>query len=272
MNTFECVKSFYESYSGEKKIIGKSFLGRPIFAMYVGTPYDVPQGIVQGGIHAREFITARLILEQIKFGLCKGGVWFIPLANPDGALLVEGGICTVEGRYRRKNLVTINGGENFSLWKANANAVDLNVNFDACWGKGKKNVTRPAPENYIGTKPFSEAETRVLRDFTLCVCPQFTISYHTKGEEIYWKFNQPPLNCLRDYRLAQVLSAQTGYPLKDCPGSVGGYKDWCICALGIPAFTIEVGEEQWKHPVGEEKLPEILEKNLTSVRCFTEAY
>lgn len=272
MNVFETVKAFYEGYRGEKRIIGTSFLGRPIFAMYVGTPYEVPQGIVQGGIHAREYITALLVLEQLRFGLCKGGVWFVPLTNPDGALLAECGIETVPGCYRRQNLVTINGGDGFGRWKANGNSVDLNVNFDACWGRGKCNVRRPASENYIGTKPFSEPESRALRDFTLCVSPQFTLSYHTKGEEIYWRFHQNCLAQIRDYRLAQALSAATGYPVRDCPGSVGGYKDWCICALGIPAFTVEVGKDCWTHPVGEEHLAELVKTNLTSVRVLTEAY
>ena len=41
------------------------------------------------------------------------------------------------------------------LWKANAKGVDLNVNFDARWGKGRRNVFSPAAENYVGPMPCS---------------------------------------------------------------------------------------------------------------------
>ena len=81
-----------------------------------------------------------------------------------------------------------NKGKDFSLWKANARGVDLKVNFDAKWGPGKQNVRYPASANYIGSMPFSEPETRALAEFTKEVKPDATISYHTKGGEIYYGF------------------------------------------------------------------------------------
>ncbi len=265
MSVFSDVEKFYNGYKGCKKIIGYSILGRPIFAVKVG--HGCPVGIVQGAIHAREWVTAYLILEQIRLGVCQGSVWFIPLANPDGAMISVRGLDSVKGEWQRKLLINANGEGDFSLWKANASAVDLNVNFDARWGTGLYNVKFPASANYIGVKPFSEPETRALRDFTLQICPQYTISYHTMGEEIYWQFHQPFLRCLRDKRLACILCELTGYPLKTAEGSVGGYKDWCIEKLKIPAFTIEVG--QGKHPLGIQDLNGILRHNLSTVREFS---
>ncbi len=259
------MEKFYAGYGGCKKIIGKSLLGRPIFAFFCGHGY--PVGIVQAGIHAREWITAYLVMEQIRLGLCRGGVWFVPLSNPDGALLSSCGIESVPGEWRRRLLISANGDGDFSLWKANAGAVDLNVNFDARWGEGLYNVKFPSSANYIGSAPFSEPESRALRDFTLRVCPQYTVSYHTMGGEIYWRFYQPFLRCLRDKRLACLLSSLTGYPLKEAPGSVGGYKDWCIENRKIPAFTVEVGEGE--HPLGFGALDGILQHNLCSVREFS---
>ena len=84
---------------------------------------------------------------------------------------------------------------------------------------------------------------------------------YTKGEEIYWYFYQSMRTCSRDKRLAQVLSETTGYPLGDARGSAGGYKDWCIQALGIPAFTIEVGADDLPHPIQEDALDDIIFKN-----------
>lgn len=265
MSVFGDVERFYKRYKGCKKIIGYSVLRRPIYAMKVGE--GCPVGIVQGGIHGREWITAYLLLEQIRAGVCKGAVWFVPLVNPDGALLSSCGLDSVCGEWRKKLLISANGGEKFSLWKANANAVDLNVNFDACWGTGRTNVHLPDSANYVGEAPFSEPETRALRDFTLRVRPQYTFSYHTAGKEIYWRFFQPFFRCLRDKRLAEIVGCLTGYPLKYADGSVGGYKDWCIQKLKIPAFTVEVGSG--KHPLGKRALEEIVKENGTTIRDFS---
>ncbi len=271
MNVYEAVTQFYKKYQGEKQIVGKSEEGRSLYAFFVGK-HCSPVAVCQYAAHAREWITAYLALEQIKRGLVCGGAWFLPLTNPDGALLCQEGVESIAGKRRREWLVQINGGYDFSLWKANALAVDLNVNFEARWGTGTRNLTYPAPENYIGTAPFCASETRALRDFTLKVCPQFTVSYHTKGEEIYWKFHQPFFDCLRDKRLACALSESTGYPLCDCPNSAGGYKDWCIAKLKIPAFTVEVGRDCLSHPLGMGDLNEIVIKNLDSIRNLTREY
>ena len=68
-------------------------------------------------------------------------------------------------------LLDVNGGNtDFSLWKANARAVDLNVNYNAKWGEGRQNVTYPAPSDYIGEFPVSEPENIALRDFINVNC------------------------------------------------------------------------------------------------------
>ncbi|MBO5335355.1 MAG: hypothetical protein J6A87_05195, partial [Clostridia bacterium] len=55
--------------------------------------------------------------------------------------------------------------------------------------------------------------------------------------------------CLRDFRIGQVLSRTTGYPLRLARGSVGGYKDWCVRSLGIPSYTVELGDDRLSHPL-----------------------
>ena len=270
MNVYEEVGNFYQSYRGEKRILGTSAEGRAIYAMFIGT-HTRPVGICQYAMHAREWIGAHLALWHVRRGLVRGGVWVVPLVNPDGALLVQEGVESAS-KARRGELIYRNGGQDFSLWKANARAVDLNVNFDAAWGTGACNVRMPSAANYVGTAPFSEPETQALRDFTLAVLPQFTVSYHTKGEEIYWRFRQPFFRARRDRRLARILSQATGYPLKETPSSAGGYKDWCIQALRIPAFTVEAGREAFAHPLGLAALGDIVAKNLDALVRFTEEF
>lgn len=239
---FEEVKKFYNRYGGKKCIIGYSFRGREIFAFHIGSPTG-RQFIATYAIHGREWITARLALKHIKTGLSAGGGWVIPLVNPDGATICE---------------------ELRPMWKANARGVDLNCNFDAEWGSGRLNVKMRGSENCIGDKPFSEAETIALRDFTLKVRPYVTFSFHTKGEEIYWEFCGGG-----DKRGANILSEATGYTAKVICGSAGGYKDWCIQKLHIPSYTVECGSDDNVHPI--KKLRKV-KKCFKALKIFTEKY
>ena len=122
-------------------------------------------------------------------------------------------------------------------------------------------MKKAGAENYIGNAPFSETETQTLRNFTEEIQPDYTLSYHTKGEEIYWGFGDSTHTCPRHFILAKHISDTTGYCVKVAKGSVGGYKDWCVLRFSIPAFTIEAGEDTWTHPLGENALKEIIRKN-----------
>lgn len=271
MDIYEIVSKFYESAKTEKTVIGKSVLGRKLYALKIGD--GSPVGIAQYAIHGREHVTALLALKHFKRGVFEGSFWLVPLVNPDGALLSQTGLESVRRESHRKKLLEWNGGkEDFSLWKANARAVDLNVNFDARWGTGAKNKRSEDAENYIGKAPFSEPETRALKKFTEKITPDYTVSYHTKGEEIYWYFYQSMRTCPRDKALAAALSRSTGYPLSCAKGSAGGYKDWCIQALKIPSFTIEAGEDALRHPLGEESLENIVKKNGSALYDLSKEY
>lgn len=255
MSIINKINKTYRRFKGDKGVYGFSTENSPLYYFCVKkTPNPVV--LVQYSIHAREHITTHLALKQLKDYLHngkKGTVYFLPLTNPDG--------------------VKIALSEN-KLFKANARGVDLNVNFDAKWGTGESNKLVKGDSDYIGEYPFSEPETRALRDFTLRVKPNITLSYHSKGEEIYYEFFQDKKRKKRDYKIAKKLAKVTGYAIKPTKNSAGGYKDWCIETLKIPAFTIEVGRDNLSHPIGYKYLDEIYEKNkdvinvLTSIRNY----
>ena len=180
-----------------------------------------------------------------------GRVFFIPAVNVDGIEICLGGK---------------------PLYKANARGVDLNVNFDARWGTGKSNVKVKGEQNYIGAYPFSERETRALRDFTLAIKPNLTLSYHSKGEEIYYEFFQDAKRKKRDERFAKILAKKTGYKIKSTPNSAGGYKDWCVEKLKIPSMTIEVGSDRLSHPIGERHARSIFRKHKGSLDLLCKAF
>jgi len=245
---------------------GKSVLGKNILATHIGS-YDGVQILIQGGIHAREYISTLLMIEQARYLnaldlVQNGGIYFVFLTNPDGAEIVLDGIDSVPCDITKQYLSLANGGFDFSKYKANVNLVDLNTNFDADWGTGSQNVRCPNSENFVGFYPESEREVISLINFTRQVRPSLTISYHSKGEVIYYGFTgQSDENLSRDRAIGEELSATTGYPLIFTENSSGGYKDWCIQKLGIPSYTIEIGDVNIEHPIDEEYLPEIFEQN-----------
>lgn len=241
MDIVKRIENFYNQYKGEKFVIGKSFLGRDLYCIKVSFSLQ-PVIICQYAIHAREHITALLAIEHIKSYVKNGKigtVYFIPLLNPDGVYIAQ---------------------HESPLYKANAREVDLNVNFDARWGKGEKNQFERSSENFVGEYPFSEPETQALRDFTIKINPSLTISYHAKGEEIYYEFFQDEVRKMRDYNLAKIVADSTNYKIKSTPNSCGGYKDWCIEQLKIPALTIEVGSDNLSHPIGKKHLAKIFNR------------
>lgn len=267
MDIYDEITAFYESVKEEKRIYGKSLLGRNLYAVKVGD--GSPVGIAAYALHAREYVTARLAKTHHETGVCKGSLWLLPLCNPDGALIVEKGLGVVQDENLKEWLSSF-PRETLRLWKANARGVDLNVNFPADWATGVKNTRIRGAENCVGERPCSESETLALKAFTEEIASDYTVSFHTKGEEIYWRYGQTGERLQRDRRLAEVLSKATGYPLKETFGSVGGYKDWCIQSLGIPAFTVEVGKDEWAHPLGENAFEDIAEKNRFAIYCLSE--
>lgn len=246
--------------------IGQSTLGKNILATHVGS-FDGTQIIIQGGIHAREYISTLLMIEQARYLhandlVTEGGIYFIFLTNPDGAEIVLDGIDNLPCEITKQYLTLANGSDDFSQYKANINLVDLNTNFNVDWGTGGQNTFCPNTENFIGFYPNSEREVQNLINFTTRIRPSLTISYHSKGEVIYYGFaGQSEEDIIRDRNIGEQLSESTGYPLIFTEASAGGYKDWCIRYLQIPAYTIEVGNENLPHPIGEETLPLIFEQN-----------
>lgn len=241
MDVLSEVYDYYRSFSGEKGIFGRSERGRPLIYFKLGR--GSPVLLAQYAMHAREYVTAYVALRQADDLLRRdpcGTAYILPLVNPDGTEMC------------------LNGAP---LWKANADGVDLNVNFDARWGTGAKNTRDAGAENYIGTAPFCAAESAALRDFTLSVAPDMTLSYHAKGEEIYWYFYQDEQRAERDRAFAELVAGLTGYALKTPTGSAGGYKDWCVETLKIPALTLETGSDALSHPIGKQHAEKIFYEN-----------
>lgn len=258
------------------KVIGKTKFNRNIFAVERTLDRSFSTAIFVCSMHARENITTDVVLEMIKQNLFDEikdfNLAFILMANPDGVDLQCGKLSSFPQKVQEK-LILINGGSrDFSMWKANACGVDLNNNFDANFGKNAHSFT-PASHGFIGKHAFSEMESRAIAKYTKCKNPFITISYHTKGEEIYFNFFQTGNDLVRDEKIAKRFSGSMGYLIKNVENSSsGGYKDWCVQKLKIPALTIELGSDDLSHPIGKEHLTEIFDRNKTIAKDLIFAY
>jgi len=245
--------------------IGYSVLNQPIYALHIGS-YEGKQILIEGGIHAREYPASLVVIkiaEYLSTINLQGGVYIIPLSNPDGARLVLDGFDFFPCEKLKEYTLLINENSlDFSQWKANSMAVDLNVNFDALWGEGSQNVFCPAPGNFVGYYPESEREVDVLIDFSYRVMPDLTLSFHTKGEVNYYGFEGLTAEEIsRDRELAEFITTINGYAPIQTENSVGGYSDWAGLYLKVPAFTIEIGPASAPTPVPLEYVEDAYMRN-----------
>lgn len=271
LNKIEKYRQRYLVYS-----IGKSTLGRDIFAVEIRKNFSFSTAFLIASIHARENITTDLLCKMLDENLFEEikniNVILILMANPDGVEICYHGMDSVPIIFQNKLLKLNSGNYNFSLWKANASGVDLNNNFDANFGTNIGS-TCPSSSGYSGKSAESETETKSIVEFTKIVKPFFTISYHSKGEEIYYNFFQQKRELERDTIIANRFSESTGYLIKNPELiSSGGYKDYCVQKLKIPSITIEIGSDNLSHPISEIFLDEIFAKHKSIAKDLEFAY
>ncbi len=245
-------------------MIGKSVLGQNIFALCKQNNPCFKWALVTAGMHAREHLSCDVVchlFKQLESQKANCNFCFVPLVNPDGANLCTLGANWLQAKDRRK-LIEINGSDDFSLFKANANGVDLNNNWDARWQTKFSNKTSPSSQGFYGNAPMSQPEVQALAALTNKLNLFLSVSFHLKGEEIYFDFFQEGKRLERDAKIAQVFAKSTGYAIKPTQEvSSGGFKDWCVEKLKIPALTIELGNDQFSHPFPKQQLSVMLRQN-----------
>lgn len=254
--------------------IGTSELGRDIPVLKLGSESASHHVLIQGAIHGLEHVTAWVMMAMADSAVSRGTVpqdvcfHLIPMSNPDGVILAQTGTLTDAQRTIYASDLAAGHAKSdedeatyTSQWKANGLGVDLNRNFDAGWSlindRGAASF-----ELYKGEAPFSAAETRALRDYTLSHTFDATISYHATGSIIYYEYGTAqPVNDL-SFDLGCAVRDVTGYPLVDSKSvDSGGYKDWVMESLGIPSLTIEVGCDDT--PLAYQEVYNVLYRNLS---------
>lgn len=233
--------------------IGQSYEGRPIRGVKIAKNPGKTAVFVEGGIHAREWIspaTCTYLINQLLTSevpdvkaLASEHVWyFFPVVNPDGY------VHTFEvDRLWRKNR------KPYGLFRG----VDLNRNFDCNWN-GSGSSADPLQFDFAGSGPCSEPEVKCLSDFLTANRQkeriETFISLHSYSQLIMFPYghtdervdNYDDLKAIgnaasdaikarhgREYEAGSII--ETIYP------SSGGSSDWVRHALDIKiSYTFEL--------------------------------
>ena len=232
----------WEAY-GVVQIIGSSRQGRPIEAYRFGFGTDVL--VFVGGMHGGyEWNTILLAYEAIDYFAERPEaipanitLYIVPAANPDGLHWVT----ERNGRFTPEDVADITVPGRF-----NANEVDLNRNWDCDWQPvGNWN----GREVSAGEQPFSEPETRALRNFFLRQDPEVVIFWHSKADGVYAGGCEDVYS--PSYEIGEIFAEASGYNLHeqfDAYSVTGDASDW-LATQRIPSFTVELtvhDETEWQ--------------------------
>jgi hypothetical protein len=206
-------------------VYGTSYNGNALLAYRLGTGPSA-RALV-GGIHGGyEWNTTSLVSKTLTRlqrtpDLIPSDVtlYVIPCANPDG---VAAGTDALHGRV-------------------NGNGVDLNRNWGYRHQVTATHGTRPV---FAGEAPFSEPETRALRDLTFERDVELVVFYHSAMGKIFSGANAETSATLE---LAEMMSQATGYlqTSHGVPGQIGtGQAIDYLSKAGIAAVDVELATHE----------------------------
>ncbi len=272
--------------------IGETVEGRPMWAVKISDYSDIAEGeepeiLYTACIHAREPITPEVLLYFMDFLTDNYGfepevtwlvdnrqMWFIVMVNTDGYYFNE---------------VTYPGGG--GMWRKNRQVineeyigVDLNRNFGFAWGYNDVGSDwYPGSQTYRGTAPFSEPETRNIRDFVEAHDFRVSVFYHSYGNQVLWPWgyerlytpDQPAFLALGD-----SISAMNSYRTGTIPVLYlvnGGSEDWLYGEQTTKnkcmALTFEVGSDFWPPSAAIDSLCQVnLGPNLFLARIVNDIF
>ncbi len=224
--------------------VGPTSGGRTIKAIKisdnVAVDEDEPNLLIVAMHHAREIVTPEICLDHIARLVAGYGsdpvitsfvddneIWFIPVVNPDGF----DHVWTVNNLWR-KNRAPQAGGEI---------GVDLNRNYDLGWNSTCSGSTSPSSNTYKGTAPFSEIETRTIRDFSRDRRFAKVLDYHSSGREVLLGYFCSAMPATQDALISAegtLLAAAAGYLTRD-PSADGEHQEWQIKETTSYAYLVE---------------------------------
>ncbi len=218
-------------------MIGFSAGGRAVevFSFGDGPNHVVFVGGIHGGFEWNSVLLAHEIIDYFNAYPedipARVTVDIIPVANPDGLFRVTGSA----GRFS-PDWVT----EPTQPGRFNDNGVDLNRNWACEWSPAARWGGRSVDP---GSAPFSEPETRALRDYLLELSPRAVVFWHSMANLV------APASCdgqdAGSGLLAETYGEAAGYPVGPFTAyEVTGDASAWLAGQGIPALTVELATKE----------------------------
>ncbi|XP_058816378.1 zinc carboxypeptidase A 1-like [Topomyia yanbarensis] len=231
---------------------GRSYENRTIKGVKVSYKSGNPGIFIEGGIHAREWIspaTVTYILNQLLTSeeksvrhIAENYDWYIfPSVNPDGYAYSH-----KTDRLWRKTRTPYPGG---------CFGADPNRNWDYYWAE-KGSSHRCTAESFAGSHPFSEIETKTLSDYinSLRGKIQTYITFHSYSQLLLFPYGHTSQHAenhqdMNEIAKATVTSLAQRYGTKYRYGNIydaiypasGGSGEWAYGVQGIKlVFTYEL--------------------------------
>lgn len=195
---------YYPDITSVRTIGYSQRLGLKIQAIKISDNPDVeedePAIMFNGQHHAREPVGAESCLKIIEYLLHNynligrvanwvnyNEIWIVPMVNPEGwQFMVDSNFVYP---WWRKNLRDNNHNGIIDGYGVNGpiDGVDLNRNYHNKWTLGGSSAQ--SSNTYRGPSPFSESETRAIRDLSMAQKFLTSISYHSYGEIVIYPWN-----------------------------------------------------------------------------------
>ncbi|XP_044733671.1 zinc carboxypeptidase-like [Chrysoperla carnea] len=236
--------------------IGKSYEGRKIKGLHISRKQNTRTIIIEGGIHAREWIapaTTMFILSRVlnnsnlnQQNLFDEFNWYIfPVVNPDGYEYTH-----TTDRLWRKTRQPNNGSRCFGT--------DGNRNFDFHWREIGVS-SDPCSETYGGPSAFSEPETRALSDFIKSQKDNLWmyVAFHSYSQLLLFPYGYTSEHAENNDDLQSIGNAASmalftrfntsyvvGSVYETIYGASGSSMDWVLGVVKTPlSFTYELRDK-----------------------------
>ena len=216
-------------------------------------------GGIHGGYEWNSVLLAYKFIDQLEAELIEIpeglSIEIIPVLNPDGLYAV----INKEGRFALEDIPEKSSLAN-GQGRFNANAVDLNRNFDCKW---ESNSTWRGEIVSAGSSAFSEPEAQALKKIVEEKNPEAVIFWHSQANAVYASECEEGI-------LPETLALMSNYAEPagykqvesfDAYPITGDAEGW-LASIGIPAITVELSSHEaveW-------------EKNLAGVLSILDLY
>ncbi|XP_011558334.3 carboxypeptidase B [Plutella xylostella] len=280
-NSFDTINAFLEqtaaAHPGLAQVqpLKRSSQGRQLKLMKISTNPGANNPIifVDAGIHAREWAAPAMAVYLIhrltsdpaaREDELNGVDWYIlPNVNPDGYEFT---------RYSRGNRLWRKTRSRSSA-RSDCFGVDGNRNYGFKWGVSGVSRDPCNQETYAGPEPFSEPETRMVRDVMMENAKRLKlyVSLHSYGNYLVYPWGYTGASLPDDWRKLDTLAHKVskaivgagGSPLKVLSAghwypAAGGSDDYAYGVVGVPySYTMEL-TDGYEFQLPAKMLPKLL--------------